>query len=339
MSSTGQVQDLSDLRTDLINRMRDAVSVTATNTITDRYLNTALHDMHLGNPVVQPWWAIRRGTLITHAPYSTGTVTITAAARTTVTGSSTLWNTAVTGMGFNNARAGGKMTFSGATDVHEVSTVTSDTVITLLSRYTGDALSAATYNYFEDEYALASDFGGFVDMRMFSTDMNIPLIGEMQFRRLFVRNSTTQRPRVACFLQKAFSGSTTPQYRVGLHPPPDDEYPIPYNYITTNLAVSTAGAEQTQLSATTDEPIMPLRFRHALVARAAALWFLYYKDDTRFQAAQAEYVEIMQRMAGALMVGQDRPRLVAQHGYGGSRRRRRGGRFDLNDDFDYLRDR
>ena len=339
MSSTGQVTDLSDLRTDLLNRMRDVTGVTAVNTIADRYLNLALHDIHLGNPIVQPWWAVRRGTLITHAPYSTGTVTITAAARTAVVGSSTLWNTAVTGMGFNNARAGGKMTFSGGTDVHEVSSVTDDTNIVLLSRYVGDAISAATYNYFEDEYALASDFGAFVDMRLFSADWNIPFIGEMKFRRLFVRNSSPSEPRVACFLQKGFSSSTTPQYRVGLYPPPNDEYQVPYNYITTNLAVSTAGAEQAQLSATTDEPIMPLKFRHALVAKAAALWFLYYKDDARFQAAQAEYVELMQRMAGTSHIGQDKPKFVVRSGYGASRRRRGGRRFDSNSAFDYLLDR
>src|SRR5258706_301059 len=83
---------------------------------------------------------------------------IATSARTTVTGSSTLWNTAVTGMGFNNARVGGKMRFD-TTDVYTVSTVGSDTAITLASRYIGDsALSGSTYSYFEDEYALAADY-------------------------------------------------------------------------------------------------------------------------------------------------------------------------------------
>ena len=139
MSVATQVTDLTDLRTDLIVRVRDATGVTATNNIADRYLNMALHDIHI-NPGNNWPWSIRRAYLQTHAPYTTGTVAITASARTTVTGSSTLWNTAVTGMGFNNARVGGKMTF-GSSDIHEVTVVTSDTAITIDPRWMGDALS------------------------------------------------------------------------------------------------------------------------------------------------------------------------------------------------------
>src|SRR3990167_3393278 len=111
MGAATQLTDLSDLRTDLLNRIMEATGVTATNTIADRFINIALHDMHI-DPGSNFPWAERRAYLTTHAPYTTGTVSITAAARTTVNGSSTLWNTAVTGFGFNNARAGGKMTFA-----------------------------------------------------------------------------------------------------------------------------------------------------------------------------------------------------------------------------------
>jgi hypothetical protein len=45
MGASTQPTDLSDLRTALINAVREATGVTATNTIADRYLNTALHDM------------------------------------------------------------------------------------------------------------------------------------------------------------------------------------------------------------------------------------------------------------------------------------------------------
>ena len=182
MAAGTQPATLSELRVDLREKLRDASSA-ALNTILDRHLNMALYSMHLGNPIGIPFWAVRRAILITHAPYTDGTVAIAAATRTTVTGTTTLWNTAVAGFGFNNVRVGGKMTFSGLTDVYEVSAVGGDTAITLTSRYTGDELTAATYAYFEDEYALASDFGRFVDLRLFSSDLKIPLIGPMEFRR------------------------------------------------------------------------------------------------------------------------------------------------------------
>ena len=337
MSSTSQVTDLADLRRDLITRVSDVTGNTDVNTLADRMLNTALHDIHL-NPNNHPYWAIRRGTLLTHAPYSTGTVTITAAtSRTAVVGTSTLWNTAVTGMGFNNTRVGGKMIFQGSSEVFEVSAIGSDTTITILQRWLGDDLSGATYTYFEDEYALASDFLRPVDLRNFSTDWGIPILGPMEFRRKYVRNSLTGQPMNATVFQLAFSGNTSPRHRVAFYPSPDDEYNIPYNYITSNLAVSSAGVEQTQLSATTDEPIVPLGFRHVIVLGALYNWYRDIGDDTRSQEAKAEYIDVMQRLAGTTNMGADRPRIrPTLRRY--LPRSAALGRFDVNNRFDQMRD-
>ena len=336
MGAATQVTDLADLRRDLLGRIMEAVGVSATNTIADRFINIALHDMHI-DPGSNFPWAIRRAYLTTHAPYTTGTVSIAAATRTTVAGSSTLWNTAVTGFGFNNTRVGGKMTFSGSNDVHEVTVVTSDVAITITPQWVGSALSAASYAYFEDEYALASDFGRPVDLRSFSTDANIPLIGPQLFRRTYPRNYTRRKPRVATLIQLGFSGSTTARYRVVLAPVPDDEYIIPYDYITTNLAVTAAGVEQTQLTADTDEPIVPLKYRHAIAFHALYHWYRDRKDDTRSGEAKGEYTDIMKRISGETIVGQDRPRFAPSNAkYFGPYR---SGRFDIGDRFDDLRDR
>lgn len=336
MATDTQLTTFLDIRRDLREMLRQ-VSVTATNDTIDRKINSALHDLH-SNPGHNFPWLHRRGYLLTHAPYTTGTVDITAAARTTVTGTSTLWTTAVTGMGFNNARAGGKMTFSGSTEVHEVSTVDSATQITLTNRWTGDALTAATYAYFEDEYALATDFLRPVDMRNFSTDLNIPFIGPMEFRRAYPRNSYRAKPKVATLIQLGFSANTTPRYRVVLAPTPDDEYSIPYNYITSYLAVTDTGTEQTQLVNDTDEPIIPLQFRHVIPLHVMVHWYIHLMDDLpRANAIKAEYAELMQRMSGNTNVGQDRPRIsVDYRKYFGQHRR---GRFEIESEFDEIRDR
>lgn len=336
MGAATQVTDLADLRRDLLVRMREATGVTATNTIADRYINIALHDMHI-NPGNNFPWAQRRAYLTTHAPYTTGTVSITTAtSRTAVTGSSTAWNTAVTGFGFNNARAGGKITFSGQDNVYEVSAVSSDTALTINPNWTGADLSGASYVYFEDEYAVASDFLRPWDIRNFDTDLHIPLIGQMLFRRLYPRNSYRAKPRVATMIQLGFSGSTTPRYRVVFHPTPDDEYPIPYWYVTRNLAVTAAGSEQAQLTSDDDEPIVPLRYRHSIVFHAAYHWYRDLKDDTRSREMKAEYTSIMTRIAGENPIGQDRPRFVP--GYSRYLPTRRLRRFDVNNRFDELRD-
>lgn len=339
MSATSQVTDLADLRRDLISRVRDQTGNTAINNVVDRYLNIGLQDLHINPGNVVPW-AIRQGILTTHDDYSTGTVAITiATSRTAVTGTSTTWNTAATGYSFNNVRARGKITFAGGLDVYTVSSVTSNTALVLVENYIGTAnLSGATYRYFEDEYALVSDFLRPVDLRSFSTELNIPLIGQSEFKRRYPRNANPGPPRVAMTTQLAFSGTTTPRLRVVLHPPPDAVYLIPYDYITSNLAVTAAGAEQGQLSATDDEPIVPLRYRHIIVLNALHHWYQDQMDDSRAKAAKVEFIDLMARIKGDTTIGQDRPRFVPVTGFGRPVSARRG-RWGSGSSFDQLRDR
>ncbi len=336
MSTTSQPTTFSDLYTDLLNRMREStVASASTIPLAKRYINIALHDSHLNPGGSTPnWpWAVRRAVLLTHAPYSTGTVSIAAATRTTVTGASTLFNTAVTGMGYNNVRVGGKLKL-GNNEVYTVATVASDTSLTIDSRYIEeDALSGASYTYFEDEYALATDFGKMVDARIFSHDTDIPLIGPMEFRRKYARNDTFGTPRMATIVQLGFNANTVAQYRVVLGPSPDRIYSLPYQYITTNLAVSAAGVEQEGLVEDTDEPIIPLRYRHALVYHAAQNWYRDLKDDTRSQEIKAEYIDLIQRICNDFGIGQqNRPIIKPMScGNGGNRTFGRydvGGRFD-----------
>lgn len=340
MSATTTPTTFLDLYTDAAQRLRVSTTDTTTTNILKRLINQGLHDLH----IQRNWsWAERRTVLNTHATYTTGTVDIALATRTTVTGTATLWNTAVTGMGFNNARVGGKMTFSGATDVYTVSAVGSDTSITLADRYIGTAaLSAATYTYFEDEYALASDFFRLVDARRFSTEMPIPVISRREWYAQYPRNSVTGLPRVCTIIDLVPSGNVSTQPRVVFHPAPDLVYNIPYRYITSNLATSSAGVAQVNLSADTDEPIIPLRYRHALVFYAIAQWYRDRKDDARSSEANGEYVTLVQRMAGDFAPEQDRPRLVPRRrtylrgsaGYGAHQR----GRYATGAWFDELQD-
>ena len=341
MSATSQVTDLNDLRTEVISAVRDQTGVTAINNVVDRYINRALMDIHI-NPGNHVPWAIRSGTLITHATYTTGTASITVAtSRTAVTGASTAWNTAVTGYSFNNVRARGKIVFSGQLDVYSVSSVTSNTALVLGENYIGSSnLSASSYTYFEDEYALVSDFLRPIDLRSFSTELDIPLIGPADFRRLYPRNAISGPPRVATTIQLGFSGSTTPRLRVVLQPVPDTIYLIPYDYITSNLAVSSAGVEQTQLSATTDEPIIPLRYRHLIVYRALADWYKFQQDDTRAASANVQFIDLLARVKGDTTVGQDRPRFMPWQSWAGTTHpRRRGSRWATGTWFDQLRNR
>jgi hypothetical protein len=336
MSSDTAPVSFADLKTDLTRRLREvATSGSATEAMVESMLNTANVDIHVSPGATWPW-AMRDDKIITGAPYIEGTVSIAAAARTTVTGASTLWNTAVPGMGFNNINVGWKVVFQGGPDIYKFSAVTDDTNATLQNRYIGDELTAATYTAFADEYALAADFARPLDLHSFSTNQAIPLIGPMAFRRAFPRNSSLGKPKVATVLDNiGFSGSTAPRTRIVFGPAPNGIYQIPYDYITSYLAVTSAGVAQPQMTADTDEPIMPIRYRHVIVLHALYNFLRDRKNDARTQLVQAEYNHMMGRMKGDFNIGQDKPSLTPRLGHGGYLRQR----FDVGSRFDQIRDR
>lgn len=342
MSASSQLTTFSDLYTDLQNRVRVTTGVSATETQAKRYINIALHDMHIGNNYKFPWCE-RQSTLIVQAPYTTGTVSIAVGA-TSLTGSSTLWNTA-NSYGVNNMRAGGKVVVAGTTDIYRVSTVGSDTAATLSTRYVADsAASGAEYRYFEDEYALASDFLRPIDFQVFSSAWNIPIISRTDFRMRYPRPNVSGRPRVACLFDEGFSGSTTPIRKVVFYPHPDKTYIIPYGYVTNAVGVDSSGANLTSLSADTDEPIVPLQYRHAIMFHALSHWYRDKKDDARSDAANDEYVDIVTRIisdhdVGTHAMAQLQPTGGQYHRYAKTPYGRRAGRmiYDLNDEFDSFR--
>jgi hypothetical protein len=340
VSSTSQITTFSDAYTDLQNRVRATTSVTATEDQAKRYINIALHDLHIGFDYRFPW-AERSAVLRTRPQYSTGTLTATKGSAA-ITGSSTAWNTADE-FSVTNIRANGKIRIAGAIDPYPILSVSNDTAATLTTPFVETTTSGATYVYYEDEYDLASDFLKPVDAQRFSDQASIDLIGRTEFRRRYPANSQTGRPSVATIIDSAPSGNTTPIRRVRFHPAPSTTLRIPYTYITGNLAVSSAGVAAANLSASTDEPIVPLRYRHVIVFGALYHWYRDKKDDARTDAAKQEYIDLVMRMAGDLEVGSVRPQIRPRiQGY--VRRAKRpysgggGRRYDLNGAFDRMED-
>ena len=337
MSSTSQLTDFSDLYTDLQNRVRVQTAITATENQAKRYINIALHDMHLGLEYRYPW-AERRAILRTQDDYSTGTITATQGS-TAITGASTAWNTA-NSFGVNNMRTTGKILIGGGSVPYGISSISSDTAAVLTDRFVESTVTAGTYVYYEDEYDLASDFLRPVDAQRFSDETNISIISRTEFRRRYPSNSTRGRPTVATIIDFAPSGNTTPIRRVKLAPAPDSFILIPYTYITSNLAVSSAGAAASSLSAASDEPIVPLRYRHAIVYHALYNWYRDKKDDDRAASAKAEYTDIMLRIMSDSEIGAVRPQLRPRiSGYKrAAKSPYRGGigRYDTNGKFDRM---
>ena len=337
MGTATQLTDFSDLYTDLQNRAREQTGVSATENQAKRYINIALHDMHIGRAENFPW-AERSAVLLTQPRYTTGTITTTKGS-VTITGGSTLWNTA-NDFGNNNMQVGGKITIAGSLDVYEISAVASDTSATLTGKFAGSDVTASTYTYFEDEYALDSAFLRPIDQQSFSDSIPIDLISRTDFRRQFPTNGVPGAPKVGTIIDKTFDSNTTPVRKIRFHPPPTDAINIPYSFVTSNLAVSSSGTEQTQLSADADEPIVPLRYRHAIVFHALYHWYRDKKNDQRSQEAKGEYEQVLTRIAddteiggrhASIRVRRDKYVRRAKRPWSGST-----SRFDIDNRFDRL---
>lgn len=338
MSTTSQVTDFSDLYTDLQNRVRAQTAVSATETQAKRYINIALQDMHIGFAEKMPW-AERQAQLVTHAEYTTGTLSVDQGS-TVLTGSGTAWDTN-DAFGTKNMRAGGKIVIDGSAEVYEISAVAGDTSATLTAAFIDADASGASYVYFEDEYALHADFLRPLDIQNFDTAGDIDLIGRREFRLRYPRNKVTGKPRVATIQDKAFSGNTTPVRKVRFWKPPDAAYIIPYAFITNKLAVASDGTAQANLNADTDEPIVPLGYRHVIVFHALTHWYRDKKNDDRAAEAKAEYTDLMLRISGDQEIGRPRPQFRPRTSVYKNRAknpyRGRGGRYTTGSAFDELR--
>ena len=340
MSTTSQPTSFSDLYTDLQNRLHEATGVTATANQAKRSINTALQDMHIGFDNQSPW-AERDATLITNKPYSTGTVSVTNGS-TTVAGTATAW-TSANSFGTNNARTIGKIVINGEPEVYTISAVGGATSITLNERFVGATDGEASYEYFEDEYALASDFLRPLDIKYFDKNREVPIVGRNEFRRRYPRNKTPGTIKVSMVVDRPASGNVTPIRRILFHPPPNDFILIPYTYITSRLAITSTGTTLTSLTSDSDEPIVPLRYRHAIVLHALYNQYRDDKDDDRAQAVKEDYTQLMLRISGDHEVGTSRPQIrprvshyvrAAQRPYSG-----RGGRkHTLGSAFDEIRE-
>ena len=339
MAVDTQLTTFSDLYTDLQNRVRVQTSVTATENQAKRYINIALHDMHLGFGEKFPW-AHREADLVTQPEYNTGMVTISQGS-TALAGTSTAWNTN-NAFGVANMRAGGRIVIAGGVEIYEISSVTNDTAAVLTAAFVKSDASVVEYLYFEDEYALAADFLKPLDLQNFDANGDIDLIGRTEFRWRYPRSKVTGKPKVATIIDRAPVGGTTPERRVRFWKPTDQAYLIPYAYVTSQLATSSAGTAQTQLSADTDQPIVPLYGRHAIMFHGLYHWYKDKRDDTRRLDAKADYTDIILRLVGDQEIGRSQPRFQPRISpYAGRARApfrgRRGGRFTTGTAFDEIR--
>lgn len=335
---TSAPKTFSDLYYDLINRTSEQSIDAPTIEQAKRYIQVGLLDMHIGQGEKFPW-AEASAFLKTHAPYSTGTLSVSGSI---LTGVGTAWNSLASNNLYNNMRAGGKIRIGGSQDVYPILTVADDTTAALATPFKdGTAAAGTTYQYFEDEYDLSTDFLRPLDQQQFSDGISIDLIGRNEFRRRYPRNSILGTPSVATINDAPLITSLGPTRRIRFHQVPDAVYLIPYSFVRKDLVVNSSGQSQTEFLADDDEPIVPHHLRMLIVLHALANWYRDRKDDARSDKVRAEYASLLSRTVNDTEIGSRNPQIRPRVGtYRRSARRpyRGGGRgrFDINGRFDRL---
>ncbi|MBM3744166.1 MAG: hypothetical protein FJW34_00040 [Acidobacteria bacterium] len=215
------------------------------------------------------------GTLLSVAPYETGTVAVTAAS-TAVTGTGTTWTAAMSGRRFRVTARSEYYTF----------TRTGNTTGTLDRAYEGDTDTAAGYMIFANVYALPSD------CRILETVRSLDPAGEL---KRFSRGELN-----ACYPARPSTGdpglwapcmddtSDPPKMQVELYPIPD----AAKGYLITYVA------EKTALSAgTTSASLLPWLRPAALIAGVQADIRDHQEDYAGAQAAEKRFETLVAGMA------------------------------------------
>ena len=314
MSATTQFTTFADLYNGLLKAMRTDSNNTATLEQAKRYINTAHSDMHVGFAEKVPW-AIRDfsvasrtfasilGTISLSDTVFDGPLGITS--RDYEINNADLVNiptdtkmVAVTSAtGYDNGREGSvKQTDVTPVDPQPLRGYTDEFVDIY---QIGDVV-----RFYQDDINMPSDFMRLAGNQIRIGTRDLELTGRIDFRHQFAGRIELGRPHTATLIDSWDNdGLGLARRKIRLFPIPDVAERIYITYVTKNIVVG-ASTHQTFFSADADEPIMPVRYRHAIFFHALYHWYRDRKDDTRSQEAKAEYVEIMSRIVNDTESGQ-----------------------------------
>lgn len=214
-----------------------------------------------------PTFGRATSTIWTTDDYATGTVTVTADS-TTVTGSDTVWTSAM---------AGRKFTLDSWAEVYTIATFVSATEITIdhaiPSDYAGSSLG---YTIYEDEYSLPSDCGEISCLKLGANYATLMKIGLRE-----MRSKQSESP----------FGDSEVTYNDPIYYALKDDrstiilYPAPTRVVRIDTDYT---KELTELSADSDTPVLPVECHELLVIGGKVRLFKY---DDNYQAAAAEKTE------------------------------------------------
>lgn len=248
----------ANIKTEVL--VRIGIDDTDVDDVVDRALNDVLQE------ICQSYnfsWLYGSSSFITAAPYTTGTVTLTEGSATII-GTDTVWTSAMVGR---------KFSCGGATYV--ISTVTPSTELTLTTVYAGTSGTGLSYRIYQDEYSLASDVEDVLSMRDENNSYRLDKLGIEVMDSYWPVREAFGYPVKYSMIGYDSSGYT----KVALYPIPNQARNVYYRY----------KKRVTEMSATTDTPIIPLRYRYILAKGALYIAAKYLDLPDIGQDYEREY--------------------------------------------------
>lgn len=234
------------IQTEILNKI--GIDDTDVEDVVEQALNDILQEICQSHNFS---WLYGDSSFITAAPYETGTVTATEGS-TTITGSGTT---------FTSAMAGRKFRCEDAT--YEISAYVSTTEITLSKNYAGAGGAGLTYKIYQNEYSLASDVEDVLSMRQENNPQKLKKRGIEFLDKYYPQRNSFGYPSMYAII-----GYDSSDYmKVEVYPIPNQARNIYYRY---KLRV-------TEMSADSDTPIIPLRYRWVM-AKGALYKIAKYLD-------------------------------------------------------------
>lgn len=167
------------------------------------------------------------------APYQVGTITANNGSNS-ITGSGTLWTSAIVGR---------KIRIAGRVEFYTIAAVTPDTTLTLDQNFIGTSGAGQTYIIYQDETSLASDVEKIISITHPAANRKLGYISDQDFDSTFPNPQLTGMPYGYTPL-----GSDSNGYRkIQLYPIPDSAYILPYRYRKALPDLTDSGSSISQI--------------------------------------------------------------------------------------------
>lgn len=307
-----ELKTLSDIHTSIFEKAQ----LTQTNTEASNLVLRLINENYTDIAQLHRWrWLQSTNSTVVPTVYQTGTITVSNGAATVV-GS---------GVSFTASMVNRKIHLDSENDTYLIASRVSATRIILDASYRGTALSGAAFRIYQDSYKLATDCEELLDVYYYPRGA-FSLQPQPITNRQMINMRSSSRFMAGKVKRWTHGNQTTSGTRVlEIWPPADNtvDYRLRYDYIK----------RVTQLSAATQQPLMPVTYRSAIMWGALSDLFMREGHVQRMNWAQQKKMDKVNEMRKDWEVTDRRPRLMFAHDHFRARRVSPA-RFDLGTAFD-----